>query len=831
MSGGRELLQEEPNRENSDVDQLAHDSGVRRRQLDAALDALRSSEARFRTLVDSNILGVITAGFDGTILEANDAFLQMLGYTCDDLQEGKLNWRAMTPQEYAEADLQAVQQMHVSGAAVPWQKEYIARDGTHVPVLVGAAKLAGSPERAVAFVLDLREQKRAEARVAVQFAVARILAESSDIQEAAPKILHAIGERLKWDYGEIWTTEDANTRLRCIDTWTGKFVSVPEFERFTKGANLARNEGLPGRVWSTAMPCWLSNLLNELSFARAPLAVREGLRSACGFPVILKNEVLGTFAFFSRRSQEPDQELLDLLAGIGNQIGQFVERKRGEAALRESERRFRSAIEAIPQIVWTAGPDGAIDYYNRRWYDYTGMTYDQTSGWGWHLVIHANDLRLCNDRWSRSVTTGETYEIEYRLRRYDGVYRWQLGRAVPLRDAAGRITKWFGTSTDIDDQKNAETTQQELAAIVESSDDAIIGKTMDGTITSWNRGAEHIYGYKAEEMIGKPILLLSPPDRTKEVAEILERLQRGERTEHMETVRKTKDGRLIDVSLSLSVMRNAAGEIIGASTIARDITELKRAEQALRNSEKHAMVGRLSAIMAHEINNPLEAVSNVLYLLASRTNLDEQGREYLKIAEQEMNRIAHIVKQTLGFYRESVLPAKVSVPELIGEVVALYGRKLAEKHIEVVRKYDPVGEIPAFPAEMRQVFSNLIINAIEAIEDGGKLQLRIHATRDWRDPNRCGVRVIVGDTGSGIAREHRRDLFEPFFTTKGEKGTGLGLWVSNGIVQKHGGYIRVRSSVAPGRTGTCFSVFLPSEGIRRADADSAQSEALIPRTA
>jgi two-component system, NtrC family, sensor kinase len=202
---------------------------------------------------------------------------------------------------------------------------------------------------------------------------------------------------------------------------------------------------------------------------------------------------------------------------------------------------------------------------------------------------------------------------------------------------------------------------------------------------------------------------------------------------------------------------------------------------------------------------------NVLYLLGKTPTLDDEGLKHLSVATQETGRIAHIVKQTLGFYRESPTPIMVKLPELVDDVVGLYAPKLAEKKIVVERRYEDVGGVAAFPSEIRQVFSNLIINAIEATANGGKIIVHVFVSRDWSGTNRRGVRVVISDTGTGIALQHRRDLFEPFFTTKGEKGTGLGLWVSNGIVQKHGGSIRVRSSVGPGAQGTCFAVFLPSE--------------------
>lgn len=810
MSVTRRVLQQELNTHTHDVQQLAHEVSLSRRQLHTALDALRVSESRFRRLVESNLMGVVTLELNGRITEANDAFLNMVGYTREELNRGDLDWQAMTPAENIQGDAEALQQLNRVGVAGPWEKQCIRKDGTRVPVLIGAARLEGSDHAAISFILDLTPRKRAEARVSVQYAAARILSEAMDEHAASAPFLQAIGETLGWDYGEMWTVDSNTGLLNCVETWSATPGSFSKFEALARKAHFDRRQGLPGCVWPTSVPCWMTCIEDQPEFIRASLASSEGLQSAFGFPILVHDEMLGSVAFFSRKIQEPDPELLQISRGLGNQVGQYLERKRSQAALRESEQRFRTVVEAVPQIVWTARPDGAIDFYNQRWYDYTSLSYEQTKGWGWQSALHPDDLQRCSEQWTHAVETGTLYEIAYRLRRQDGNYRWQLGRAVPLRGVDGTIVKWFGSSTDIDDQKKAEAASAHLAAIVESSDDAIIGKTLDGRITSWNRGAERIFGYKAEETLGRPIWMLSPPERQDEMVEILGRLTAGEAIQHLQTVRLTKDARRIDVLLSVSLVRDKAGQVIGASTIARDVTELKRAEDALRNSEKHATVGRLAATMAHEINNPLEAVSNVLYLLASRPNVDDEGRQYVSIASQEMDRIAHIVRQTLGFYRESATPVLVDIAALVDSVLVLYSRKLHEKRLKLEKRIDEVRPVPAFPAEMRQVFSNLIVNAIEATEQGGSLKLHVFASRDWTHPSRRGVRIMVCDTGAGIAAENRRNLFEPFFTTKGEKGTGLGLWVSNGIVQKHGGLLRVHSSARQGRSGTCFSVFLPS---------------------
>lgn len=350
-----------------------------------------------------------------------------------------------------------------------------------------------------------------------------------------------------------------------------------------------------------------------------------------------------------------------------------------------------------------------------------------------------------------------------------------------------------------------------LAAIVESSEDAIIGKDLDGIITTWNAGAERMYGYRPQEVVGRHISLLTVPGDEQEIEDIMRRLRRGERIVHYETRRMRKEGEIIQVSLTISPIRNARGEIIGASTIARDITELKRAERTLRMTEKLAATGRLAASIAHEINNPMASVTNLMYLLQHHPTLDEGARQYVNLAQEELDRITHIVRQMLGFYREADAPVPVSIKEIVDNVLVLYARKLRNTRIEVERRYSYEGTVQAFPGEVRQVFSNLLINAVEAVGQGGRIVVRVQAGRDWSRPERRGVRVTVADNGPGISEEHRSHVFEPFFTTKGERGTGLGLWVSEGIVRKHGGTIRVRSTDRPGRHGTCFSIFLPEQ--------------------
>jgi PAS domain S-box-containing protein len=346
-----------------------------------------------------------------------------------------------------------------------------------------------------------------------------------------------------------------------------------------------------------------------------------------------------------------------------------------------------------------------------------------------------------------------------------------------------------------------------LAAIVESSDDAIIGKDLDGIIHSWNASATRLFGYEPHEIIGRSVLTLIPPELHYEEAGIMQKLRSGERVDHYETRRLRKDGSSFEVSLTISPIKDSSGTVIGASKIARDISDRKRAESALIQTEKLAALGRMAAAIAHEVNNPLEAVTNLAYLLTIHPSLDEEARGFARMLLEEVGRISHVTKQTLSFYRDTNKPTLVNVPDLLDGILQLHRPALVQKNIRVSRLYgDGKATVWGLAAELRQVFANLILNAIDAMPGGGELRVRVapHGLRNGR------VRVAVADTGCGISREGREKIFEPFFTTKQGRGNGLGLWVSDTIVRKHGGKILVHSSTTQGRSGSVFTVVLPT---------------------
>jgi signal transduction histidine kinase len=247
---------------------------------------------------------------------------------------------------------------------------------------------------------------------------------------------------------------------------------------------------------------------------------------------------------------------------------------------------------------------------------------------------------------------------------------------------------------------------------------------------------------------------------------------------------------------------------MGAAKIARDITQEKKAEQALQTTERLVSAGRMAATVAHEINNPLEAVTNLVYL-AKGSAVRTDVREYLDAIEEELNRISHITKQTLGFYRESIAPSAMRVGPTLDSLISVFGARARNKGIEIRPEIRQDPEIYAIAGEIRQLIANLLSNSIDAVDSGGLIRIRVDATR-FNGQSSLGTRITVADSGLGIPPSVRPKLFEPFFTTKKDVGTGLGLWVCTNIVKRHHGSIRVRSSTASGQSWTVFSVFLPS---------------------
>lgn len=345
-----------------------------------------------------------------------------------------------------------------------------------------------------------------------------------------------------------------------------------------------------------------------------------------------------------------------------------------------------------------------------------------------------------------------------------------------------------------------------LASIVATADDAIVSKDLNGIVTSWNEGAHNMFGYTAEEMIGNTILRIIPEELHYEEVEILRTLRSGRRIDHFETIRRKKNGDMVEVSVTISPVRDDDGNLVGASKIARDISDRKRVERLLIQSEKIAATGRMAAAIAHEINNPLESLMNLIYLARQNSSPESKAYNFLRTAEEELERVSHIARQTLGFYQDSNAPKDVYLHDLVESVLTVYHAKMIGDGISVDTQFNDLQKVTVSRGEMLQIFSNVIVNAMDAMRDGGRIQISL---RKLISASGDGIQAVIRDNGTGIKPEHMDKVFEPFFTTKGQTGTGIGLWVARQLVEKRGGQISIASNTETGKSGTTLTIFIP----------------------
>ena len=449
-------LERRPLQQVDELDQLVGAFNGMCRENSRLYRDLEDREGKIRRLVDANILGICIWNLEGAIVGANEAFLHMLQYGREDVVSGRLRWTDLTPAEWRERDERAVGELRSTGTFQPFEKEYFRKDGSRMPVLIGGALFEESGNEGVAFVLDLTERKRSEQRRLTHHRVTRILAEAPTVEEAAPKILQAVCEGLGWDLGAWWGIDREAGVLRCAELWRSRSLEAAEFEAATRGSTFLPGSGLVGGVWASGAPAWIPDVVQDPTFLRASIAAREGLHAAFAFPILLGDEVLGVVDFVTREVREPDQILLDSLATLGSQIGQFIERKRAEQALRESEREARLIVGAIPGFIAVLSREGEVEFVNRQVLAYFGRTLEDLRDWKMSDAVHPDDLPHVISVWTRAMESGAPYEVEHRFCRADGAYRWFRSRGMPLRDGDGRVVRWYVLLTDIDDRKRSE---------------------------------------------------------------------------------------------------------------------------------------------------------------------------------------------------------------------------------------------------------------------------------------------------------------------------------------------------------------------------------------
>ena len=430
--------------------------------------------------------------------------------------------------------------------------------------------------------------------------------------------------------------------------------------------------------------------------------------------------------------------------------------------------------------------------------------------------IHPDDRdRVRREVFLERPDEGSHFDVDFRIVLPGGAIKCVRSTGHPVRNISGDLVEYVGTSIDVTERKRGEQATRLLAAVVESSHDAIVSKDLDGIITSWNKGAERLFGYAAEEAVGQHITLIIPPDRRDEERAIIERLKRGEGVDHFETVRIRKDGSLLDVALTISPIKDAAGGIVGASKLARDITERKRAEDALRQAQadlaymsRVTTMGELTASLAHEIRQPISAaVTNAKTCLRWLRRDEPDVAEACEAASRlvkDVMRAADIIGRITSLFKKGALQRDlVDVNELIREMIVLLRSEASRYSISIRSELaENLPKVMADRVQLQQVFMNLMLNAIDAMKEGsGGSELTIKS-----EAGDAQLLISVSDTGAGLPPEHAEQIFKAFFTTK-DAGTGMGLPISRSIIESHGG--RLWATGVPG-SGATFQFTLPA---------------------
>jgi PAS domain S-box-containing protein len=537
------------------------------------------------------------------------------------------------------------------------------------------------------------------------------------------------------------------------------------------------------------------------------------------------------------------QSLCVILDDLSEQK-QYKELLETKQRLAQSESRFRNLVFALPAAVYTTDREGRITLFNDQaaalWGRRPDLGKDLWCG-SWR-IFQPDGTPLPHDQCPMAAALHEGRSVrgqEIVVERPDGTRVCVLPYPEPLRDASGEILGAVNMLVDITDRKRAEEARSRLAAIVESSDDAIVTKSLDGTITSWNKGAERMFGYSAEEIVGRPITMLAAPGSLDDPLGILERIRRGERVEHYETLRRTKDGRSLFVSLAVSPVRDAAGRIIGASKIARDITEHKRLEEALRDrtrqlAEADRRKDEFLAMLGHELRNPLGPIRNAVQILRLRGPAEPVLQQSRDIIERQATHMARLIDDLLDVSRIAhgkVLLRKevLDLVEVVRVTAMDYRSSLEATGLTLdLQLPDEPLWVKGDSTRLAQVVGNVLHNASKFTDPGGCVTVRVTQA----DSGDTAV-IAVRDTGIGMDRKTLAQVFETFRQAENSQarsrgGLGLGLALVKGLVDLHDGSVQATSE-GLGR-GSEITIRLPKERTPELPKQAGRAPSLAERT-
>jgi PAS domain S-box-containing protein len=852
-----------------------------------AEETLRKQSELLRSILNSMADAVVVANEHGDLLGFNTAAEQLFGLNESGATATSLaaqcRWSASdrTP-PFPPEDFPL--NRAIQGEAVDDVEAYVRHPdkahGTWVNITARPLRDGGEAGRGGIIVChDITERKHAENRQVAQYTVTRVLAEAPSLSEAAPRVLKVICETLGWDVGALWLVDQPAGVVRCNGFWQLRGFAAPEFQTATRQVTFKPGVGVPGGVWTSGKPIWIPDLAAADHSPHAAAAARAGLHAVFAFPILSGGEVTGILEAFNRAMDKPDDDVLSMMAALGSQIGQVVERERIEKALRDSQAFYHSLVESLPQNIFRKDREGRVTFGNGRYCATLGQPLAHLIGKTDFDLFPPDLAAKYRQDDQRVLETGTALETVEEHRLPDGTLIYVQVVKTPIQDAAGNLIGTQCIFWDVTERKRAEeaiaASERRYRQLTEATLDGIVVSDQQGRITLFNPAAERLFGYTAAEVVGQSLTCLMPLEYQPMHERGLERYlaTRVSRIvgRAVELHGRRKDGVEFPIELALSAIElegsgqggRPAVQFLGAI---RDLTERNRIRAVLVQNEKLASIGLLSAGVAHEINNPLAFVANNLAVLerdskgllalidhyeklrdrlaavepaaAQRAEelaedldlayvRDNLGRQLARTRDG-VDRVTRIVHSLRGLARtDTPRREETNIPELVETSLEMIRGRLKRRGVQIDLDYDPASRVRCVATQISQVLLNLLVNALQAIEATQRAEghrIRVCTRRAGGD-----MVIEIEDTGCGIDPKHLPQLFDPFFTTKdvGE-GTGLGLSITHNIVTGHGGRIEVESELGK---GTRFCVHLPLTEAESRPADGSRPRVVLPPTA
>ena len=744
-------------------------------ELKVAQQQILKSESRFRKVYESNMIGMLFTNKDGVIINANEAFLQMSGYSQQDLEQATISWAAITPPEYIEANRLAAEQIWANGVCPPFEAEYYRKDGSTMTVLLGAAAVSEDDAVAVTYIIDISEKKEAERK---EQELQRIIKKQQDefqgIFMNAPALISI-------RRGEDLRIEFVNQAI--IDYFGQKDLTGKTTTDLVNEFNLDNRDAteIMQRVYKTGVPHSGKALHIKLD--------REG-----------DGKMEDAWFDFLYQPVFNDVGIVDGVASFAFDVSYII---KANEELKKSEARFRFLAEAIPQKVWTASADGVANYFNKVWLDYTGKKLEELVGYNWLSAVHPDDKDLNLELWNAAVKSGTQFEMERRLLSAEGEYRWHLSRCIPQKDEQGNITLWVGASTDINDQKEISEALKEsedyFRKLADQSPFMIWKVDEEGKCNYVNKKWISFTGLTFEESTGLGYgMAFHPDDKEREYKKFMKAFDTKDIYQSKFRIRSTRNEYHWVLAQANPVIGKDFEGYIGSLT---DITEQELAQQATKLLMQKK--DEFMSIASHELKTPITSMKASLQIaerLSTRKVEAEKIQGFIEKANKQVNRLTSLVEDLLDVTKIQAGKLQFESEHIfIDEAIRSSVEQMQNDSIKHQISIQGDTNVPVCGDvhRLEQVVVNFLSNAIKYSPEADKVLVNIK-----REAN--VVKVYVTDYGIGIPEDKINFVFDRFFRVQESSqkfsGLGLGLFISAEIIRRHEGQTGVYSEEGKGST-------------------------------